>query len=175
MNHVRTGLYAMTAHVALLMTIHAFDNTKMVQLGLSAAQLLALQRDKSQQITFLMFVLMPAACAAGVAVSWLRLRLWVKPVLRKFRCVRCRGGCLSLSGASTASASHTPHTLGVCMCCACSTLAYDGDGINQNLKAVHKFPDEYEVELAARCCRWVRTHVRAMVRLSHGHVTVSNT
>jgi len=25
---------------------------------------------------------------------------------------------------------------------------------NHNLKDIHKFVDEYEVELVARCCRW---------------------
>jgi hypothetical protein len=37
----------------------------------------------------------------------------------------------------------------------CRAIACDADGIDVNvsLKDVHKFVDEYEVELVARCCR----------------------
>jgi hypothetical protein len=37
----------------------------------------------------------------------------------------------------------------------CRGLDMSEEGTNVNLKDVHKFVDEYEVELVARCCRYV--------------------
>lgn len=75
----------MTAHVSLLLTISAFDEATAVSLQQGPEQLLAVRQDRSERLTFLMLVLLPASLAAGAAVSWLRLHLWVRLVLRKFR------------------------------------------------------------------------------------------
>jgi hypothetical protein len=42
----------------------------------------------------------------------------------------------------------------VCVLCACREIDFQEEGFTINLKDIHKFVDEYEVELVARCCRW---------------------
>lgn len=37
----------------------------------------------------------------------------------------------------------------------CRVLDWSAEGMQLGLKDVHKFVDEYEVELVARCCRCV--------------------
>lgn len=42
-----------------------------------------------------------------------------------------------------------------CVCyTACREIDFQEEGFTINLKDIHKFVDEYEVELVARCCRW---------------------
>ena len=36
-------------------------------------------------------------------------------------------------------------------------MDFEEEGMTLNLKDIHKFVDAYEVELVARCCRWVHT------------------
>jgi hypothetical protein len=75
----------MTAHVALLLTINLFAEDTAQQQGFSAQDLQTVREARSAQLTLYMLVLLPAALVLGMALSWLRLRLWVRPVLRKFR------------------------------------------------------------------------------------------
>lgn len=42
----------------------------------------------------------------------------------------------------------------VCVLFACREIDFQEEGFTINLKDIHKFVDEYEVELVARCCRW---------------------
>ncbi len=39
------------------------------------------------------------------------------------------------------------------VCRACRGVDFQEEGVALNLKDIHKFVDEYEVELVARCCR----------------------
>jgi len=85
-NHLRTGAYAMAANTALLLTINMYaDAEAQLPQGYTEQQLLAARADRSAQFTLYMFALLPVALLAGIALSWLRLRLWVRPALKKFR------------------------------------------------------------------------------------------
>lgn len=85
-NHLRTGAWAMTANTALLLTINMFADVEAQQQGYTQQELLAARADRSAQLTLYMFVLLPVALVVGAALSWLRLHLWVRPVVNKFRC-----------------------------------------------------------------------------------------
>lgn len=76
----------MAANTALLLTINLFADMEAQGMGFSAADLATVRQARSAQLTLYMLVLLPAAMVAGTALSWLRLNLWVKPVLKKFRC-----------------------------------------------------------------------------------------
>lgn len=85
MNHLRTGAYGMAAHAALLLTINMYASADAQLAGYSAQDLATVQDARSAQLTLYMLVLLPAALVVGVALSWLRLYVWVRPVLAKFR------------------------------------------------------------------------------------------
>lgn len=85
MNHLRTGAYAMAANTALLLTINMYAEVEAQNMGLSAADLATVREARSAQLTLYMLALLPAALVLGTALSWLRLNLWVRPVLKKFR------------------------------------------------------------------------------------------
>jgi hypothetical protein len=84
-NHLRTGAYAMAAHAALLLTINFFAEYEAQQQAFSAQDLATVREARSMQLTMYMLVLLPVALVVGAALSWLRLFVWVRPVLRKFR------------------------------------------------------------------------------------------
>ncbi len=84
---MRTGLYAMAANTALLLTINMFAEQAAQQMGFNAADLATVREARSAQMTLYMLALLPAAFIAGCGLSWLRLNLWVRPVLKKFRWV----------------------------------------------------------------------------------------
>lgn len=85
-NHLRTGLFAVPAHIALLLTINLFADWEAAHAGYNAQDFSTVREARSQQLTLYMLLVLPGALVAGVVLSWLRLRLWVRPVLRKFRC-----------------------------------------------------------------------------------------
>lgn len=85
MNHLRTGAYGMAAHAALLLTINMYAAAEAQLAGYSAQDLATVQGARSAQLTLYMLVLLPAALVVGVVLSWLRLYVWVRPVLAKFR------------------------------------------------------------------------------------------
>jgi hypothetical protein len=88
MNHIRTGLYAMTAFVALMLNINWWmESALQAAAWLSAEQKVAQSAARARLLSDLAMELLPAALAVGVLVSWLRLSIAVKRALAKFRCV----------------------------------------------------------------------------------------
>lgn len=80
------GLYAVTAYLALMLTINAWFEQDLQASSMSATEKLVVSTDRASKITLLGLALMPAALVLGVAVSWLRLSLAVRTALKKFRC-----------------------------------------------------------------------------------------
>lgn len=76
----------MAANTALLLTINVYADAEVQQpQGYTEQQLLAARAERSAQYTLYMIALLPVVLLAGIALSWLRLRLWVRPALQKFR------------------------------------------------------------------------------------------
>lgn len=75
----------MAAHAALLFTINLYAEAQAQLQGYNDQDLATIRDARSAQLTLYMLVLLPAACVAGVALSWLRLHLWVGPVVKKFK------------------------------------------------------------------------------------------
>jgi hypothetical protein len=75
----------MAANTALILTINLFADEAAQQLPYNAADLATVRQARSAQLTLYMLALLPAALIVGTALSWLRLNLWVRPVLKKFR------------------------------------------------------------------------------------------
>lgn len=88
-NHIRTGLYGMAANTALLLAINLYADAELQASSkhVSLQHILEARAARSEQLTLYALVLLPAALVAGMLLSWLRLRLWVHPVLNRFRCV----------------------------------------------------------------------------------------
>lgn len=88
-NHIRAGLYAMTAWVALMLTANVWAEQDAQEAGLTGDVLsTAVWAAKSAQLSLLATAVMPAALVFGMVVSWLRLHLANRAALPKFRCVR---------------------------------------------------------------------------------------
>jgi hypothetical protein len=90
MNHLRSGLYAMTAYVALMLTINCWiEHNLQGRNWLTEDQKAALRLPRARLISDLAMELLPAALAIGVVASWLRLKIAQKRALDKFRCAAC--------------------------------------------------------------------------------------
>jgi hypothetical protein len=79
MNHIRTGLYAMTAFVALMLNINWW-----MESALQAADWLSAEQKVAQSAARARLL---SDLAMELLVSWLRLSIAVKRALAKFRCV----------------------------------------------------------------------------------------
>jgi hypothetical protein len=93
MNHLRSGLYAMTAYVALMLTINCwFEQVLQGKYWLTEEQKAAQRLPRAQLLSDLAMELLPAALFVGALASWLRLKIAQKRALDKFRwaaCVTC--------------------------------------------------------------------------------------
>ncbi|WIA17635.1 hypothetical protein OEZ85_014441 [Tetradesmus obliquus] len=86
MNHIRCGLYAMTAFVALMLSINAWwEQALQMNNSVPGEQKGARSIARAQVLSQLVLPLLPAAVAVGVAVSWLRLNIATRHALDKFR------------------------------------------------------------------------------------------
>ncbi|WIA37851.1 hypothetical protein OEZ86_014704 [Tetradesmus obliquus] len=86
MNHIRAGLYAMTAFVALMLSINAWwEQALQMNNSVPGEQKAARSIARAQVLSQLVLPLLPAAAAVGVAVSWLRLNIATRRALDKFR------------------------------------------------------------------------------------------
>jgi hypothetical protein len=86
MNHIRAGLYAMTAFVALMLTINCWSEQDLQTNSiLTADQKAAQSAARARLLSDLAMNLLPAALGLGLVVSWLRLKIATKRALDKFR------------------------------------------------------------------------------------------
>jgi hypothetical protein len=97
MNHLRSGLYAMTAYVALMLTINCWIEQNLQSRNwLTEDQKAALRLPRARLISDLAMELLPAAVAIGVVASWLRLKIAENRALDKFRWAACVTNCKML-------------------------------------------------------------------------------
>jgi hypothetical protein len=80
-NHLRTGLYAMTAYLALMLTINVWAAGHAVEAGHTPAA----EHRRAERLTHLALGLMPVAFAAAAAASFVRLKLASRTALKVFQ------------------------------------------------------------------------------------------
>jgi hypothetical protein len=113
MNHLRSGLYAMTAYIALMLTVNCwFEQVLQGKDWLTEDQKAAERLPRARLISDLALELLPAALGIGVLASWLRLKIAMNRALHKFRCATyssgllhsarnaCAGGLMCILGGS---------------------------------------------------------------------------